>query len=105
MQNDIKRLNGTLAPQVAKASKQKNRTANEADITGRNRKPDGIKEVFTTYGKGNMKSINEFGLTKGTYHSRRKGHSLSQFKPDTNNILAGLGEDGSPAYEHSLAQE
>lgn len=124
LQKDVKRLNNclTLEGATAYAAKQgRNWSAHEADITGPNGKPDGINEVFVTDGKGNVKVINGYELTKTTYPIRklyrtvyktkedRKAKPFTEFTEDLSQISnSQRAEDGSPMYEidiHDLSPD
>ena len=113
LQKDVKRINKCLTLKGAQnyIAGKKNWGAYEADITGPNGKPDGIKEVFVTDSKGKVKIINGYELGKTTYPMRkayyttfptkatRKGHSMSEFKERIHRIGPGLTPTGEPAYE------
>lgn len=113
---EVKRINECLTIDGARqyAAKRKNWTAHEADITGKNGHPDGIKEVFVCDAKGNMKVINGFGLTKGdfpwrkayrevyTTKAERKDNPFTKFKKDFTEIK-GFNEQGIPYYENDAS--
>ena len=116
---DVKRINQCLtkAGAIEYASKRRNWTAHEADITGANGKPDGIKEVFVCDGTGNVKVINGVGLTKTTYPTRkayrtlyttkeaRKDKPYGTFMKEIKAIHNGeFNGDGDPYYEVNLSE-
>ena len=117
-QKDVKRINKCLTLKGAQnyIEGKKNWGAYEADITGPNGKPDGIKEVFVTDSKGNVRVINGYELGKTTYPIRkayyttfptkatRKGHSMSEFKARINAIGPGLTPNGEPVYDMEPSQ-
>ena len=107
---EIKRINQCLTLEGAKeyASKRKNWSADEADITGPNGIPDGIKEVYVADSKGRVKVINGYGLAKSQYPVRKAYRTLYPKKEDRKanhytNFLEELREvkiaDGVPYYE------
>jgi len=115
---DVKRINQCLtkAGAIEYASKRRNWTAHEADITGANGKPDGIKEVFVCDGTGNVKVINGVGLAKTTYPTRkayrtlytskeaRKEKPYGSFMKEIKTIHAGdFDSNGAPYYENDLS--
>ena len=113
---EVKRINQCLTIDGARqyAAKRKNWTAHEADITGKNGHPDGVKEVFVCDDKGNMKVINGFGLRKSDFPWRkayrevyptkadRKGNPFTKFKNDYTEIQ-GFNEDEIPYYKNNTA--
>lgn len=70
---DVKRINKCITLQGAQnyIKNKPNWEAKEDDITGPNGKPDGIKEVFVTDGRGKVKVINGYGLEKSKYPLRK----------------------------------
>lgn len=70
---EVKRINQCLtkAGAIEYARKRMNWTAHEADITGPNGKPDGVKEVFVCDADGKVKVINGVGLAKSTFPLRK----------------------------------
>ena len=122
LSKDVKRINSAVTLRGAKeyASKRKNWSAHEADITGPRGVPDGIKEVFVTDAKGNIKVINGFGLKKTDYPKRKAYRTFKEEHPDEINPETGrpytLGEfkkflkklseefeDGRPVYKHNMS--
>ena len=119
LQKDVKRINQCITLDGAQAFVnavdkngnpiRKNWEAVEDDITGPNGKPDGIKEVFVTDAKGNVKIINGYTLGKSTYPVRkayrtafktkeeRKAHPFTQFKKDLYRYN-GFDEESNPTY-------
>lgn len=115
---EVKRINQCLTLQGAQqyVSKKKNWTAHEADITGKNGIPDGVKEVFVCDSKGNLKIINGYGLEKSEYPWRkayretfptradRKDTPYGTFKDVYTTIHEGWDANGSPYYEFNLGE-
>lgn len=125
LQKDVKRINNCLTlsdATVYAAKKGPNWQAHEADITGPNGKPDGIKEVFVTDANGNIRVINGYTLAKTTYPTRKLYYSIkptterknksgetvtgrmpfSEFKHKLYQIHEGFDEQGAPKYEWNL---
>ena len=115
---EVKRINQCLTKEgaIEYAKKRRNWTAHEADITGANGKPDGIKEVFVCDNSGNVKVINGVGLAKSTYPTRkayrtiyetkdaRKETPYNQFMKELTEIHKGeFNEAGEPYYEADIA--
>ena len=114
LQKDVQKINQCITLPGAQnyASKKKNWTAHEEDITGPNGKPDGIKEVFVTDALGNIKVINGYTLKKTKYPFRkayrtanptpedRKQNKFSTFMTDLSQIHEGFDDDGAPYYEN-----
>lgn len=115
---EIKKINQALTlPGAQKyASKRKNWTAHEADITGPHGVPDGIKEVFITDSKGRLKVINGVGLGKSTYPIRkayrtkyptkesRKENKFTDFMDNLNEINEGFNEHNEPFYKYEAEE-
>lgn len=82
LQKKVDRINQCITLEGAQeyASKRKNWSAHEADITGPNGKPDGIKEVFVCDAKGNLKVINGMGLSKTDYPYRKAYRTVNKTK-------------------------
>ena len=93
LQKDIKRINQCLTLPGAQqyVSNKPFWQAHEADITGPNGKPDGVKEVFVTDPKGNIKVMNGWALTKGTYPQRKLYQTVY---PTRDSRRAGVGNNG-----------
>ena len=126
LQKDVKKINQCLTLQGAQeyvnaVDKQGRRirnnwTAHEDDITGPNGKPDGIKEVFVTDGKGNLKIINGYSLGKSDYPLRkayrskyktkaeRKANPFTRFKDQLFTVHEGWDDQGAPYYEFNPSQ-
>ena len=114
---EIKRINQCLTLQGAQeyASKRKNWSAGEADITGPRGLPDGIKEVYVTDSKGRVKVINGYGLAKSEYPVRkayrtlyktkedRKEHHYTDFLNELHELAEGWDENGNPHYARNTA--
>ena len=126
LQKDVKRINQAITLEGAQAyvdavdrsgkKIRKNWTAHEEDITGPNGKPDGIKEVFVTDAKGNLKIINGYTLGKTTYPLRkayrtaikpekRKETPFTKFKRQMYQVHEGFDKDGQPYYVHNPGEE
>ena len=117
LQKDVKRINKAFTLEGAKEyakKKGRNWTAHEEDITGPNGKPDGIKEVFVTDGKGNVKVINGYGLGKTSYplkklymngyptRAAREGYSYSRFLQDFHDVSPEIDTQGNYRYGYNL---
>ena len=114
---EIKRINQCLTLQGAQeyASKRKNWSAGEADITGPRGLPDGIKEVYVTDSKGRVKVINGYGLAKSEYPVRkayrtlyktkadRKEHKYTDFLDELHELAEGWDDNGNPHYSRNAA--
>ena len=119
LQKDVKKINQCITLDGAKeyASKRKNWTAHEEDITGPHGKPDGINEVFVCDAKGNLKVINGVGLEKSQYPYRkayrtmkptkdeRKEYPYVRFMNDYSQIHEGFDDKGMPYYEHNMGDD
>ena len=117
LQKDVQRINQclTLEGAEAYASKRKNWEAREEDITGPEGKPDGIKEVYVTDSKGNLKIINGWMLKKTEYPIRkayrakyptkqaRKENKYSNFVKEVKALR--LDEDQEPAFVMNPADD
>ena len=109
---EVKRINQCLtkAGAIEYARKRMNWTAHEADITGPNGKPDGVKEVFVCDADGKVKVINGVGLRKSTFplrkayftmyetNEKRKDTPFTQFKKSLTQINEQPDENGNPFY-------
>ena len=109
---EVKRINQCLtkAGAIEYARKRMNWTAHEADITGPNGEPDGVKEVFVCDADGKVKVINGVGLRKSTFPLRkayftmhgtneaRKATPFNQFKKSLTQINEQPDENGNPFY-------
>ena len=126
LQKDMKRVNQCLTlagaqAYVAAVDKQgnpirKNWQAHEDDITGPNGKPDGIKEVYVTDAKGNVKIVNGWTLGKTEYPIRkayrtlyptaqaRKDNQYTDFLTDMYEIHNEFDPEGRPYYERDPAE-
>ena len=117
LQKKVDRINQCVTLEGAKeyaASKGKNWSAHEEDITGSDGKPDGIKEVFVCDNKGNLKVINGYALSKTDYPYRkayrtenntkdkRKAYPYNEFMKNATKIADEFDEDGAPFYETPL---
>ena len=109
---EVKRINQCLtkAGAIEYARKRMNWTAHEADITGPNGEPDGVKEVFVCDADGKVKVINGVGLAKSTFPLRkayftmhetkeaRKDTPFNQFKKSLTQINNEPDGNGNPFY-------
>ena len=120
---EIKRINQCLTLEGAQeyANKRKNWTAHEADVTGPEGFPDGIKEVYVTDSKGRVKVINGYGLAKSQYPIRKAyrtkyntpqkrnekqgGKSYINFVDELHEIAEGWDEHGDPHYVMNAATD
>ena len=114
---EVKRINQCLtkAGAIEYAKKRRNWTAHEADITGPDGEPDGVKEVFVCDSTGKVKVINGVGLAKSTFPLRkayftayptsddRKGAPFTQFKKELTQIAGSPDSEGNPVYEMDVA--
>ena len=112
LQKDVKRVNQCLTLRGARqyAAKRKNWEAREEDITGPEGRPDGIKEVYVTDAKGNLKIINGMTLKKSDYPKRklyrtmfptkdqRKKYPYTGFIHEFTRINDNADQDGLPFY-------
>ena len=116
LQKDIKRINQALTLDGARkyVENKPNWEAHEEDIVGPDGKPDGIKEVFVTDSKGNVKIINGYSLGKSTYPIRklhrtiyptrqeRVGHPINELKTQLKEIVDFNPQTG-PVMSHPIA--
>ena len=114
---EVKRINQCLtkAGAIEYANKRRNWTAHEADITGPDGEPDGVKEVFVCDSTGKVKVINGVGLAKSTFPLRkayftayptrddRKGVPFTQFRKELTKIADGTDSEGNPVYSMDVA--
>ena len=127
LQKDVKRINQAITLEGAQAyvdavdkygkKIRKNWTAHEEDITGPNGHPDGVKEVFVTDAKGNLRIINGYTLGKTTYPIRkayrtlfntpkeRKETPFTSFKRQLYQINEGFDKDGQPYYVNNPGKD
>ena len=116
LQKDVKRINNAITLQGAQnyIQNKPNWQAHEEDITGPEGAPDGIKEVFITDGKGNVKIINGYSLAKTTYPLRklhrtifptrqdRRGHPINELANNLKEIQDLNPQTGEILYANPL---
>ena len=107
---EVKRINQCLtkAGAIEYANKRRNWTAHEADITGPDGEPDGVKEVFVCDSTGKVKVINGVGLAKSTFPLRKAYFTqyptreerivapFTQFKKELTEIADSPDGNGAP---------
>ena len=112
---DLKRVNGiqtkTGAERWIDQNKKKNWQVIEADVTGPEGRPDGLKEVMITDARGNLRAVNGYMLRNNDYPYRKEYYATyddpmkqaetpySLYRQGFKEIKTTIGDDGVGEYQ------